>query len=151
MNKKTFFTSTLLGTLFLASLPTPSYADCSDIKARYWRCTRASMIGEKCAAEDNVSIPPECLGGNESESQKNDSTPNAASTSSSSKKESSIPFIYPKADLVPKTPVKVINIKPLNKKHYIETEEDVEQFTTKVKAALLHEIKKGKKVRLQFN
>jgi hypothetical protein len=147
---KNSLTVKLLGALVLVSLPAFAYADCADIKERYWRCTRASMIGEKCAAEDNVNIPPECLGGAKSDEE----TPNAAtssSSSSSSSKKETRPFIYPKPDLVPKKPVKVVNIKPLNTKNYIETEEDVEQFTSKIKTELLNAIKNGKKVRLQFN
>lgn len=147
MNNKKIFTATLLSSLFLVTLPT--YAnDCADIKAKYWRCTRASMIGEQCAQEDNVSIPPECLGGEKSE----DETPKSPSHSSSSNSpKETRPFIYPKPERVPKKPVKVVNIKPLNNKNYIETEEDVEQFTAKIRAELLHAIKDGKKVRLQFN
>jgi hypothetical protein len=149
---KNSLTTKSLGVLILVTLPTFAYADCADIKARYWRCTRASMIGEKCAAEDNVNIPPECLGGAKSDEE----TPSAAtssssSSSSSSSKKQTRPFIYPKPDLVPKKPVKVVNIKPLNTKNYIETEEDVEQFTSKIKTELLNAIKNGKKVRLQFN
>lgn len=146
--KKNAFTAKLFTTLFLITLPMLSYADCADIKARYWRCTRASMIGEKCAAEDNVSISPECLsGGNTDEDPPKSST----SSSATDPAKDTRPFIYPKAELVPKKPVEVVNIKSLNTKNYIETEEDVEQFTSKIKTELSKAIKDGKKVRLQFN
>ncbi|MDD5214502.1 MAG: hypothetical protein PHQ03_03055 [Methylococcales bacterium] len=154
MNNKKSFITTLLSALFLATLPMFSYADdCADIRAKYWRCTRASMIGEKCTEDDNVSIPPECLGGGKSEDE-TPKSPSDASASNSPKETSpkeTRPFIYPKPDLVPKKPVKVVNIKPFNNKSYLETEEDVEQFTTKIKTELLNAIKDGKKVRLQFN
>lgn len=150
MNNKKYVISTLLGSLLLAGISTGSYADdCADIKARYWKCTRASMIGEKCADEDNVSIPPECLGGS-SEPKQNENQPKSTSSIPDSPKDTR-PFIYPKPDLVPKKPVKIVNIKPFVGKAYIETEEDAEQFTTKLKNELLDAIKDGKKVRLQFN
>ena len=110
------------------------------------------MIGEKCAEEDNVSIPPECLGGkSEDETSKSSSNASSSDISKETSPKETRPFIYPKPDLVPKKPVKVVNLKPLNNKNYIETEEDVEQFTTKIKTELLNAIKDGKKVRLQFN
>jgi len=139
---------TLLSTLFLVILPTHSQADsCSDIKEQYWNCVRASMNNQSCGA--NVSIPPECLkSGAEIIQNYNSSEP--ASSFFGTQKEST-PFVYqPDSDLPPKKPVKVINIKPTNGKIYLETEEDVNQYTTKIKDDLSEAIKEGKRIRLQF-
>lgn len=154
-NRKKSVVLTSLGILFLVGIPTLSQADyCADIKEKYWKCARSVMTGEKCNASDNVTIPPECLTAG-SESQRNESSSTSSTPSSSSSffgsKKDSTPFIYPKPDLVPKKPVKIINIKPLNGKIYLETEEEVEQFTTKIREDLLNAIKEGKRVRLQFN
>jgi hypothetical protein len=143
----------LLSGVLLAILPTLSYSDCADLKERYWRCTRASMIGEKCAAEDNVTIPPECLNGGGNANEESRNTTGSSSNSNSTSGKTTRPFIYPESEpeLVAKKPVKVVNIRALNTKNYIETEEDVEQFVNKVKTELLDGIEEGKKVRLQFN
>lgn len=152
-NKQKILTLTLLSSFFLLHIPMISYADCADIKARYWKCTRASMTGEKCNEEDNVSIPPECLnagsekstGGN-SESFTPATTPSFFEPKTKSKKVD-----YSATASTPKKPIKIINIKPLAEKIYFETEEDVEKYTTKIKDELLNAIKEGKKVRLQFH
>ncbi len=149
---------TFFGVLSLACLPILSYADsCSDIKEQYWNCVRSSMSNGSC--ESNVSIPPECLkAGGESSSSSSGSSSSSSSGSGSgsnffdsifgSKKEEA-PFVY-QADLPPKKPVKLIDIKPMNGKIYFETEEEVNQYTTKVKDDMSAAIKDGKRVRLQF-
>jgi hypothetical protein len=152
MNKnKRSLAPKLLGALFLVALPIVSQADCAEIKERYWRCARSSMTGEACDSSDNVSIPPECLTAG-SKSQENNSSPTSTSTPSFldlQKKSTPSVSVHPTTDIAPKKPVKIINIKPSGKT-YIETEEDVNQFTTKVRDDLLNAIKDGKKVRLQF-
>ena len=144
---------------FLATLTIPTFSqagECADIKERYWRCTRASMIGEECAPEDNVTIPAECLGGN-TQPKKNTPPPAAEvvpskapsffdSKSKSNSKENSLP----KTESSVKKAVKIVNIKPSYGKVYFETEEEVDKYTTKIKEDILNGIKEGKKVRLQF-
>lgn len=141
---------TLLGALSLVGLPMPSQADyCSDIKEQYWKCVRASMTNESC--DSNDSIPSECLqsGGEATQNGESSSKSNPVSSSFFGTKKESAPFVY-QADLPPKNPVKVINIKPTNGKIYLETEEDVNQYIAKTKEELSEAIKKGKRVRLQF-
>ncbi len=163
-NREKSLVITLLSTLFLVVMPGLTQADyCADIKERYWRCARSSMTGEKCSASDNVSIPSECLtagaasegGGGSSSSGGGGGGGDSASKSAwsffSHKKPPAHPIVSPEdTEIVLKKPVKIINIHPTNGKPYIETEEDVEQFTSKVRADLLEAIKDGKKVRLQF-
>jgi hypothetical protein len=151
MNSKKAFLLNTFGVVFLTGLPVVSHADyCADIKAHYWKCARASMIGETCEAEDNVNIPAECLNaGTEKESSGSGSaTPSDAPSFFKDKKESK-PFVY-QPEVTPKKPVKVVNIKPENRKIYLETEDEVEQFTTKIHDDLLSAIRDGKRVRLQF-
>lgn len=139
----------LLGTLSLVGLPMPSQADsCSDIKEQYWNCVRASMTNGSC--DSNISIPPECLhSGSETIQNYESSSKSSSSSFFGTKKEAATPFVY-QADLPPKKPVKLINIKPTNGKIYFETEEDVDQYTAKIKEELSEAIKEGKRVRLQF-
>jgi hypothetical protein len=137
--------SMLLGLLSLISLPMLSHANsCSEIKDEYWNCVRASMNNEAC--ESDVSIPPECLK-SVTDTIKNynasESNPNFFGKPKESK-----PFVY-QADLPPKKPVKVINVKPAHGV-YLETEEDVNQYITKIKEELSEAITDGKRVRLQF-
>lgn len=148
-NRKNSVVVSLLGALLLISIPTLSQADyCSEIKERYWRCTRASMIGEPCDASDNVSIPSECLTAG-SEKTSKQAEPSTSQSKFFKSEKNSKPFVYQPV-IAPKKPVKVINIKPQNHKIYFETEEEVNQFTTKIHDDLLNAIKDGKRVRLQF-
>lgn len=150
-NKQKFLTLMSLSTFLLLSVPTISSADCADIKARYWKCTRASMIGEKCNEEDNVSIPPECLKAGSEESTGGNTDSYSSPSNFSKSKTKSEKSDYQATTSTPKKTVKVVNIKPLAGKVYFETEEDVEQFTTKIREELLNVIKEGKKARLQFH
>lgn len=150
-NENSSVVLTLLSALFLVSMPTLSQADyCSEIKERYWKCTRSSMSGGKCDSSDNVSIPPECLTAGTKTQKKGNSSGYAPPSSSSFFKSRKKITPYQPPNLVPKKPIKVINIKQLNSKKYIETEEDVNNFTTKIKDELLNALKEGKRVRLQF-
>ena len=146
MKNKRNITLTLLNTLFLIGLPMSSQSySCSDIKEQYWDCVRASMNNESCGG--NISIPPECLkAGSETIQNYNSSEP---SSSFFGRQKESTPFVY-QADMPPKKPVKVINIKPANGKIYFETDEEVNQYTTKIKDDLSEAIKEGKRVRVQF-
>ena len=140
---------TLFATLSLVGLPTLSQADsCTDIKEQYWNCVRSAMTNGSC--DSNISIPPECLqsGGNET-TQNYDSSSKSGFSNFFGRKKEAAPFVY-QADLPPKNPVKVINIKPTNGKIYLETEEDVDQYIAKIKDELSEAIKDGKRVRLQF-
>jgi hypothetical protein len=146
MNRKML---SLFSALFLMSVPTLSHADyCSDIKERYWKCARASMVGESCDSADDVSIPSECLTAGSEKTPKQAEPSTAPPTFFKGKKESKS-FVY-KPEVTPKKSVKIVNIKPKNHKIYFETEEEVEQFTTKIHDDLLNAIKEGKRVRLQF-
>ena len=147
--KKRDIAFVLLSTLSLAGVPALSKAEsCGEIKERYWDCVRDAMNGGSC--DSNISIPPECLTAG--------SAPSGGSSGSSSyspppkpsffgKKEK--PFVY-QADLPAKKQVKVIDIKPANGKIYLETEEEVDEYLTKLKDDLTEAINDGKRVRLQF-
>ncbi len=136
----------LFSTLFLVCLPTLSQADyCAEIKEQYWNCVRASMTNDSCSS--NVSIPPECLKAGSDTTQNYNSSSESTSSFLGTQKESK-PFVY-QADLPPKKTVKIINIKPTGKV-YLETEDDVNQYTIKIRDELSEAIKEGKRVRLQF-
>ncbi len=135
----------LFSVLFLVSLPMLSKANsCADIKEEYWDCVRSSMNNESC--KSNVSIPPECLNSG-TESIQNYKSSDTNSNFFDKQKESK-PFVY-QADLPPKKPVKVINVKPIER-IYFETQEDVDQYVMKIKEELSEAITDGKRVRLQF-
>lgn len=143
------FVSVLFGTLFLAGLPILSQAaDCAEIKEQYWQCVRSSMTNEPCT--ENVSIPPECLKAGTETIQNYESSPDSTSRFFGSEKKST-PITPPTTENVPKKPVKIINIKPPKGKIYFETEDDVNQYTTKIRNDLLNGIKEGKRVRLTFD
>lgn len=141
--------------LLLAIFPVLSQAaDCAAIKAQYWQCVRSSMTGQSC--NDNVTIPSECLtasGASGSTSEKtNGSSSNYSEPSSDSsffnfKKEPE--FSYPKHNK-PVKPIKTLNLRAFHEKPYLETEEEVELFTSKLKDEMLSAIKEGKKIRLQY-
>jgi hypothetical protein len=136
----------MLGLLSLAGFPMPSQADyCADIKEQYWNCVRASMTNQSC--ESNVSIPPECLGSTASKEGQSNNSSESRSSFFGTKKDSK-PFVY-QSDLPPKKPVKIVNIKP-DGKIYLETEEDVDQYLTKIKDEISAAIADGKRVRLQL-
>ena len=150
MKTKTRFLIVFLMALF----PVLSQAaDCAAIKAQYWQCVRSSMTGQSCS--DNVTIPPECLTASGASGSKSEKTSDSSSTYSSptnsgffnSKKEQA--FSYPK-NTTPKKSVKTINLKAFNTKNYLETEEDVELFTSKLKEEMSNAIKDGKRIRLQY-
>lgn len=150
MKIKTLFSIVFLTALF----PVLSQAaDCAAIKAQYWECVRSSMTGQSC--NDNVTIPPECLTASGASGSKSEKTNGSSSTYSepadsgffNSKKEQT--YSYPK-DSTPKKPVKTLNLKAFNTKTYLETEEDVELFTSKLKEEMSNAIKDGKRIRLQY-
>jgi len=150
----------LLGILFLVSLPTISNADtCGAIRQRYWDCVRSSMNNGTC--ESNVTIPPECLMGAESSSSSKSKAGEANSNPEEKKYKRGLfgtkkeiidttPIGYQNQEKTP--PPKLIrtgNIKPSGK-NFLESEEEVNAYLTKVKADLMVVIKEGRKVRLQF-
>ncbi|MFI3123291.1 MAG: hypothetical protein QX194_05110 [Methylococcales bacterium] len=148
--KKRDIALVLLSTLSLAGVPTLSKADsCSEIKEQYWDCVRDAMNGGSC--NSNISIPPECLtagsapSGGSSGSSSSYSPPPRASFFKKKEK----PFVY-QADLPAKKQVKVIDIKPANGKIYLETEEEVDEYLTRIRDDLTEAINDGKRVRLQF-
>jgi hypothetical protein len=149
LNNGGSFVSALLGTLFLAGLPILSHAaDCAEIKEKYWSCVRSSMTNEPCT--ENISIPPECLRSGTETIQNYESSPDSTSHFFGSEKKST-PVATPTRESVPKKSVKIINIKPAKGKIYFETEDDVNQYTTKIRNDLLNGIKEGKRVRLTFD
>jgi hypothetical protein len=147
MKTKIFFS------LILAVLPSFSFAtDCAAIKAKYWQCVRSSMTGASC--KDEVSIPSECLsasgattGKTPNKSNPSDYIPPSNSDFFNFGKEKS--FSYPK-NHKPKNPIKTVNVKDFSAKTYLETQEDVDDFTAKLKDELSKTVSEGKRVRLQY-
>ncbi|MDD5214459.1 MAG: hypothetical protein PHQ03_02840 [Methylococcales bacterium] len=139
MNKK----FVLLSALFLMNLPALAETDCTQAKERYWQCIRAAVTNDHpCKESDNITIPPECLiGGAEEQAKENPET-------DSTKAE--LPFDY-EPEIIQRKPVEVLNIKALQNKPYIETEDEADQFSITIRENLLKAIKEGKKVRLQFD
>lgn len=148
MKTKIFFS------LILAVLPSFSFAtDCAAIKAQYWQCVRASMTGQSCKNE--VTIPSECLSASGATTGK---TPYNSDSSSTYTEPSNSNFFnfgaeksssYPE-DYKPKNPIKTVNIKDFYAKTYLETQEDVDDFTQKLKEELSKNVQEGKRVRLQY-
>jgi hypothetical protein len=137
----------LLSTLSLVSLPMLSQADsCADVREEYLECIRASMGNGSC--DSDISIPPECLKSVNETIQNYNSSSESGSNFFDTKKETT-PFVY-QADLPPKKIVQVINVKPTHGKIYLETEDDVNQYSTKIKNEMFEAIKEGKRIRLQF-
>lgn len=102
------------------------------------------------SCDSNISIPPECLhSGNETIQNYELSSKSTSSFFGTETEKESPPFVY-QTDRPPKKPVQVINIKPTNIRVYFETEEEVNQYTTKLKDELSEAIIEGKRVRLQF-
>lgn len=145
MNKKDL---ALLGTLFLVSTPTLAQSDCAEAKERYWTCIRASVTNHPCKDSDNVAIPAECLIGSSEAQEKSDASKSDTNTTDSQKAD--IPSHY-EPELIQRKTVEVLNIKALHNKPYIETEDEANQFSMKIRENLIKAIKEGKKVRLQFD
>lgn len=144
-NQKILFLITFL------VFPTLSQADyCADMKERYWKCVRASMTNEKCAEGDNFSIPSECLNAGSSSQKSSDSPASTTPNWDFLKSKKEVTPVIIDTKLTPQKSVKIINIKSLNDKKYLETEDDVNQFVTHLNQALLNAVKEGKKVRLQY-
>lgn len=149
MKTKIFFS------LILAVLPSFSFAtDCAAIKAQYWECVRSSMTGDSC--KNNVTIPSECLNASGSTTGKAPTHSNSSTYSEPSESDSSFfdfnkeKFLsYPK-NHKPKNPIKTINLKDFSAKTYLESQEDVDNFTTKLKDELSKTVSEGKRVRLQY-
>lgn len=147
MKTKIFFS------LILAVLPSFSFAaDCAAIKAKYWECVRSSMTGASCNNE--VTIPSECLsasgattGKTPSYSNPSDYTPPSNSDFFNFGTEKA--FAYPKNHR-PKNPIKTVNVKDFSAKTYLETQQDVDDFTAKLKDELSKIVTDGKRVRLQY-
>lgn len=149
-------TETIIATVLLTIFPVISSAtDCAAIKQRYWECVRSSMKGGGCS--ENISIPSECLNsGNAIPESKSDSNSsysaptdsNTADFFSFGKKERSS---YSADNMkTPKKPVVAINLKALNTKTYLETEDDVEFFMSKLKDKMSQALKDGKRIHLEY-
>lgn len=143
MNKKNL---ALLGTLFFVSMPTFSQTDCAEAKERYWTCIRTSVTNHPCKESDNVAIPAECLIGGTETQEKSD----VSKSTTTDAKKAEIPSNY-EPELIQRKSVEILNIKALHNKSYIETEDEANQFSIKIRENLIKAIKEGKKVRLQFD
>ncbi|MGB4499591.1 MAG: hypothetical protein WBI40_12965 [Methylococcaceae bacterium] len=139
--------------LFLVTFlvfPTLSQADyCADMKERYWKCVRSSMTNEKCADGDNFAIPAECLNaGSSSPQNSNSSTPTPPKWDFLNSKKESKNVVSTESKS--QKSVKIINLKSLNNRKYLESEDDVNEFISNTNEVLLNAIKEGKKIRLQY-
>ncbi len=150
----------LNGLLLTGAMPSISNADtCGAIRERYWACVRESMNNGKC--ESNVTIPAECLMGGDSSSSKGKKE--EGTNSNTEEKKYKRGLFGTKKEIIDTTPIgyqdqenapppkliRTVNIKPSGK-NFLETEDDVNAYVTKVKADLMAVIKEGRKVRLQF-